>query len=230
MHPRRTPLSPNDVAHDGGPDADHASRLVRSLAIASVFGLAAIGLACSSDSGSSPSDTPTSAPDTTLPRQPRTDLAVTTTTIGPAKVGVRSTPLGDIVVDGDGMTLYVQVVGAVDGCTATCLDAWPPFRATSVTAGSGIAPGVVELAREGTTPTTEATVPSDTVPDPASTTTTTASAEGIVTIDGRPLHRFIGDARPGDTTGQDFNRTFFVVQPDGTPIQPPPPTTTTTSP
>ena len=42
----------------------------------------------------------------------------------PAKVGVRSTPLGSVLVDGRGRTLYVFDLGA---CTGSCAAAWPPY-------------------------------------------------------------------------------------------------------
>jgi predicted lipoprotein with Yx(FWY)xxD motif len=40
-----------------------------------------------------------------------------------------------------------------------------------------------------------------------------------VTYAGQPLYFFAGDEQPGDTNGQAVGDVWFVVTPDGTPIE-----------
>ena len=49
-----------------------------------------------------------------------------------ARVGVRATSLGSVLVDGRGRTLYVYDLGA---CTGSCAAAWPPFLTTGKPSG-----------------------------------------------------------------------------------------------
>lgn len=198
--------------------------------------IAAVALAaCTSDSGGpQPVTTSTVGGSSTVDRTTELDLR-TTTTLGPQRLSVRTTPLGDIVVDDQGMTLYAQALGIIDGCTGTCLDAWPALWATTVSAG-GIDAAIVSITVDAPADATTATGPEDAADDPddpggatAPPTTAAAPSEGVVTIAGRQLHRFVGDAVPGDTTGQGFNDTWYVVAPDGTLIRPTASTTSTTS-
>jgi predicted lipoprotein with Yx(FWY)xxD motif len=106
------------------------------------------------------------------------------TTSKPAvSVGVRTTPLGKILVDSRGRTLYLfqKDKGSKSTCTGACASAWPPLRATrKPTAGSG--------AR-------------------ASLISTTSRSDGApqVTYHGHPLYLFTGDQKAGDTSGQGVN-------------------------
>ncbi|MDP3062075.1 MAG: cupredoxin domain-containing protein, partial [Chloroflexota bacterium] len=49
-----------------------------------------------------------------------------------------------------------------------------------------------------------------------------------VTYNGWPLYYWWKDAKPGDTLGQNVGKVWFVVAPDGKPVQPPAPTPTST--
>jgi len=40
-----------------------------------------------------------------------------------------------------------------------------------------------------------------------------------VTLGGPPLYHFSGDEAPGDTNGQDIGDVWYVVSPDGEPIE-----------
>src|SRR3954452_16457834 len=57
--------------------------------------------------------------------------ALPTTSDGrPASVGVASTGLGDVLVDGQGRTLYLfkRDSGTMSACTGACTINWPPLR------------------------------------------------------------------------------------------------------
>ncbi len=212
--------------------------------------------ACSADEGAGPPTTAAQSPGATVATGPPVDLnATTTTTTGPAKISVRATSLGDILVDADGMTLYARGTDEADGCAGTCLDAWPQLRATSVEVSTGldaarftlVDPDANPNANPGPGPGPDSTAtglgeestnqPPDQAPgqapgQPSDAPTTVAPpplAEGAVAVSGQVLHRFVGDAVPGDTTGHGFNRTFFVVLADGTLVRPPASTTTSTT-
>ncbi|HZW03402.1 MAG TPA: hypothetical protein VFF68_05725, partial [Anaerolineaceae bacterium] len=106
-----------------------------------------------------------------------------------------SPDLGDYLVDGDGMTLYLFTNDepGVSNCSGGCLEAWPPFLVDSednITVGEGVDESLV-----GTIP-----------------------FEGgglLVTYDEWPLYYWQNDVEPGDTTGQGVNDVWFVVPPEG---------------
>lgn len=105
--------------------------------------------------------------------------------------------LGEIVVDGQGMTVYYFTTdepgSGESSCTGECLAMWPPVHA------DGEEPQV-----EGVT---------------AEVGTITGSdGELQVTIDDRPVYLYAGDSAPGDVTGQGVNDVWWVVAPDGTEI------------
>ena len=104
--------------------------------------------------------------------------------------------LGKILVDSKGMTLYMYTKDAPDksNCTAGCLKAWPPF----LTQGSPILGEGVDKTLVGTADLADGT--------------------RIVTYNHMPLYFWAKDARPGDTTGQDVNKVWYVVSPDGKPV------------
>jgi predicted lipoprotein with Yx(FWY)xxD motif len=101
--------------------------------------------------------------------------------------------LGQILVDGSGMTLYMYTKDEPDktNCTPQCLKFWPAL----ITQGSPtLGPGV-----------------------DASLVGTAAMADGskIVTYNKMPLYLFAKDTKPGDVTGQDNQKVWYVVSPDG---------------
>jgi predicted lipoprotein with Yx(FWY)xxD motif len=113
-----------------------------------------------------------------------------------ASIGVRSTPLGQILVDQNGMTLYLfeADTGTTSTCTGGCLDNWPPVLTASAPQVSGTAsPSLL-----GTTRRDDGTMQ--------------------VTYHGHPLYRFAADSAPGDTKGQglnDFGAGWDVLNPAG---------------
>ncbi|WP_439027466.1 COG4315 family predicted lipoprotein [Haloarchaeobius sp. DT45] len=105
-----------------------------------------------------------------------------------------------VLVDGDGMTLYMfdqDTKGSGESaCTGRCADAWPPLTVegeASVMVASTVTASVATIERaDGTTQ---------------------------VTAEGWPLYRFAGDKKPGDANGQGLNDAWWVLCRCGRPIR-----------
>ena len=100
--------------------------------------------------------------------------------------------LGEILVGGDGMTLYTfandeaGVSNCVDGCAVN----WPPLTVTSdeqIMVMDDVSGELGTIERE--------------------------DGSLQVTYDGMPLYFWVRDVIPGDTTGHEFNDVWFVAQP-----------------
>jgi predicted lipoprotein with Yx(FWY)xxD motif len=151
------------------------------------------GCADSDDGATAPTTTNVEGDTTSTTRRSPDLTAVPGTTAPPRPTEVTAAPsdLGQILVDGDGRTLYVLLTGT---CVGACLDAWPPVTApTGLEAGTALEGAALVVA-----------------PGPSGTPQ--------VTYRGRPLYRFGGDVEPGDVTGQGVNGVWFVVAPTGDPI------------
>ncbi|MFQ6853175.1 SCO0930 family lipoprotein [Streptomyces sp. 35M1] len=112
----------------------------------------------------------------------------------PAGLSVRKDPeLGDIVVDGRGMTVYRFTKDSAwpmkTACTGECLKKWPVVAPMAKNAVDGV--------------TTKGFVTFD-------------RPDGIKqqTIDCWPIYTFAGDKKPGDTNGQGVGGTWYAVSPD----------------
>ena len=107
------------------------------------------------------------------------------------------TALGTVVVDAGGRTVYYfdkdTANSGKSACSGACLNLWPPVKAGSAS------PSV-----DGVTGTVG--------------TITRADGTKQLTLDGRPLYLYAGDAKPGDTTGQGVQNVWWVVAPDGSKI------------
>jgi predicted lipoprotein with Yx(FWY)xxD motif len=105
-------------------------------------------------------------------------------------------PLGTIVVDGKGQTVYVfdkDTVGAASACTGVCVGLWPALTTTAAT------PTVTGVTGDvGTAP--------------------TADGKQQVTLDGHRLYIFSGDTGAKQVNGQGFMGIWWVVAPDGTKV------------
>jgi predicted lipoprotein with Yx(FWY)xxD motif len=107
------------------------------------------------------------------------------------------TDLGTILVDAQGLTLYM--FGADQNGTSTCYDdcaaTWPALTVD----GKPKAGADVD----------------------ASLLSTTERDDGTtqVTYAGLPLYHFASDSAPGDTKGQGIGDIWFVVSPEGDPIR-----------
>ncbi|MDH4111717.1 MAG: hypothetical protein OEV60_03425 [Actinomycetota bacterium] len=113
-----------------------------------------------------------------------------------ATVQIADSELGSILVDADGMTLYLFEADT-DGsstCYDDCAATWPALTGDSPTAGEG-----VEEALLGTTTRDDGTTQ--------------------VTYDGHPLYFFASDRAAGDTNGQGIGDVWYVVDPAGAAIE-----------
>ena len=122
-----------------------------------------------------------------------------TSATGGAVVSVRSTPLGSILVDSAGKTIYVFAIDSPNhsACTGACLSYWPIVTAPTTIPTS--VPGVT------------AKLGSFTRPD----------GKKQLTVNSLPVYTFSADSGPGKTSGQGKNLNgglWWVVSPAGTPI------------
>ena len=114
-------------------------------------------------------------------------------------VGIRTTPLGQILVDANGKTLYLfeKDSGTTSACYDSCASVWPPLTATGpLTAGPGTNQSLL-------------------------TTTTRKDGSMEVVYNGHPLYYFVSDKQAGDTTGQalsSFGADWYVLSAAGTKI------------
>ncbi len=119
-----------------------------------------------------------------------------------------SAALGQYLVDGKGMTLYVFTKDgpSQSNCTGTCLNKWFPLKTSGQPAiGSGIvADGIGSAAL--------------------------SDGSKVLTYYGMPLYTFSGDTVAGQTNGEGVGGFWFVVAPDGMLLQPPSSATPTPAP
>jgi len=119
--------------------------------------------------------------------------------IGATTIAVASNALGQILVDGKGMTVYLFVADhtATSTCYSSCAQLWPPVLTNAApVAGTGATASLL-----GTTMRTD--------------------GKTEVTYNGHPLYYFVTDKKPGDTTGQgvnSFGELWYVLSPAGAAI------------
>ncbi|MQB00241.1 MAG: hypothetical protein GEU78_08110 [Actinobacteria bacterium] len=116
-----------------------------------------------------------------------------------ATVEVADSDLGEVLVDGEGNTLYMFVpdeeANGEPTCYDDCAEAWPAYEAIDEpTAGSGADQSMLATVerKDGT---------------------------DQVTYNDLPLYYFSGDEAAGDTNGQGLNEVWWVVSPEGRPIK-----------
>lgn len=170
-----------------------------ALTLTAIAAIAFLSGACGSDddaaanptagatiAATEPASTTTSATDTTPPTA-ATPAAPGGATISTADAGA----LGTILTTADGLTLYTfknDVAGdGKSACEGGCAAAWPALIDGEPTAGEGV---TGELG-----------------------TITRADGAKQVTYNGMPLYRFVNDAVPGETNGQNVGSVWFVAQP-----------------
>jgi predicted lipoprotein with Yx(FWY)xxD motif len=119
----------------------------------------------------------------------------TTPGAGDALLMTADSDLGEIVVDADGMTVYMFDNDTQDSDTSTCegdcATNWP-----AVTTDSEEAPAVEGVTGEVGT-------------------ITGVDGETQVTLNGWPLYYFAGDSAAGDTNGQGQGGIWWVLDPAG---------------
>ena len=161
------------------------SRIPKLVLPAVVGGTALVTAACSSGY-SKPAGASGSTPSYSAPSGQSTG----------AMVAVASSPLGQLLVDGSGRTLYLfeADTSSSSTCYGPCAQAWPPL----LTKGSPSAGTGANAADLGTT--------------------TRNDGKAEVTYHGHPLYYYVGDSKPGDTTGQALNQfgaKWYVLAPSG---------------
>jgi predicted lipoprotein with Yx(FWY)xxD motif len=123
-------------------------------------------------------------------------LALAGATSGGARLNIATPPLGRILVDSKGITLYdfPPDKGKVSVCYGACAALWPPL----ITHGKPVAGPGVRPALLGTTKRKD--------------------GKQQVTYGGHPLYYFVSDRKPGQTTGQGVNQfggPWWVISPAG---------------
>jgi len=159
------------------------TRMTTAVVSATVLLFALAG--CTS-SPADPATDPADASPTSAAEEPATS--------GDVGLAVADTDLGEIVVDGDGMTVYMfdsdTQGGGASTCEGQCAANWP-----AVGAADGI-PAVDGVTGE-------------------LGIITGADGQPQLTLDGWPLYFFAGDAAPGDVNGQGVNDVWWVLSPAG---------------
>jgi predicted lipoprotein with Yx(FWY)xxD motif len=158
----------------------------RELFAAAIATAALLATACGGSSPSTAAASPSPSP--------ATSPAATAATIA-----VATTKLGQVLVDGKGLTLYLFVAdtGTTSTCNTSCATVWPPV----LTTGAPLAGTGANAALLGTTTRTGGTIE--------------------VTYAGHPLYYFVQDKSAGDTTGQgvnSFGALWWVLSPAGAAI------------
>ena len=138
----------------------------------------------------------------TSPAAPAAGAAATSSTASSSNHEVSalktaSTPLGDVVTDGSGMTLYLftkDTKGTTkSACTGQCLSYWPPaLMGSSAPKLTGVTGTVGSIAAPG--------------------------GGKQVTLNGWPLYYYAQDKAAGDVLGQGVMNIWWVVDTSGNPI------------
>ena len=163
--------------------------------------LLAILVAACSSGGATPSaaapETPAPASEAPASEAPASEAPASPAAGGAVTVMVADSDLGQILVDGEGRTLYMFKPDS-DG-TSTCYDEcesnWPPLTVPGdITVGEGL---------------------------DAATFTTTERTDGSTQVKAGawPLYYFANDAAPGDVNGQGVGDVWYAVSPAGEPIE-----------
>jgi predicted lipoprotein with Yx(FWY)xxD motif len=118
---------------------------------------------------------------------------------GGGVVAVADNPkLGKIIVDSKGSTLYYFLKdkqnGGSSSCSGACASVWPPYTAS----GKPTAQKGAEASKLGTIKRSD--------------------GGSQVTYNGWPLYTYVGDKKPGDTNGNDFEQfgaEWYALTPAG---------------
>lgn len=155
------------------------------------------GETASDDAAGGTATSPAAPETTTEETETTTEQTPTETQGGAAVISVAETELGEVLVDGEGFTLYLfdEDSEGVSNCSGGCAETWPPVTVDGE-------PSAEEGADESLLGTIER--------DDGSTQ---------VTYAGQPLYRYAPDAAPGDVTGQAVGDVWWVVDPGGEAIR-----------
>jgi predicted lipoprotein with Yx(FWY)xxD motif len=177
-------------------------RLLRASAL--VLGLGVALAACSSAGGTtgspaaSAADTPAASTASGggrygTPSSAPSEAPAASAAAGAVTVELVSSPLGEILADGAGRTLYVFTADSAgtSTCYEGCAPTWPPLTSDAAPAlGTGL-----DASAFGTSSRTD--------------------GSSQVTFHGMPLYYFAGDTAAGQTSGEGFGGKWYVVDKDG---------------
>ena len=113
---------------------------------------------------------------------------------GPGTVGIGDTDLGEVLVNAEGMTLYLFMPDSMEtsACTDDCVGAWPPLMLAE---GEPVAGDGIDQSLLTTAPRTD--------------------GDDQVAYNGHRLYTYAGDSAPGDTTGHGVGDVWFAVTAEG---------------
>ena len=135
--------------------------------------------------------------DPTVSEPEATQAAETDEPSDDATLAVADSDLGEILVDGEGRTVYLFKNDEAEksNCTGACMETWPPL----VVEGDPVAGDGVDADELGT-------IEHD---------------DGMtqVTYHDAPLYHFSGDTAEGDTKGQGIGDKWYVVGEDGEAVE-----------
>ena len=110
-------------------------------------------------------------------------------------IKIESSPVGDILVDGNGHTLYMFTVDGDDAsaskCVGKCQTLWPRVKGEPK-AGDGVDASLIG--------------------------TTTSDSEPQATYAGHPLYYYDKDGSAGEVTGQGVGKVWYVLDSKGAAI------------
>jgi predicted lipoprotein with Yx(FWY)xxD motif len=166
-----------------------------------VVGIAVVA-ACGGEGGGDTTTLATTGEEVTTTADAGQEEPATTTTAAPDEatttaaemmdgIHAADSDLGSILVDPDGLTLYVFTADS-DGesaCYDECASTWPPVAADTAISTD------LDAAMFGSIERTDGTQQ--------------------LTVNGMPLYLFASDTAPGDVNGQGVNDVWFVVDADG---------------
>lgn len=165
-------------------------QLLATLATAATLTLVT---ACSS-STATPAAAPAPATSAVAPTTAASSAAGTSASMV-TELKTATTSLGDIVVDGKGMVLYMYTKDTqgtqASVCTGGCATAWPPALAAAAPMLTGVT-GTVTM-----------------IP--------TASGGKQLALNGWPLYYYAKDKAAGDTLGQAVGSVWYVLDKTGAP-------------
>jgi predicted lipoprotein with Yx(FWY)xxD motif len=176
------------VAACGDDDDDDTAAETTTAAAATEAAAATTAAPADTEAAATTTPADTEAPGTTA-------ADGTTPAAGEATVATAESELGTILVDGEGLTLYMFMPDnqGPSSCEGDCLAAWPSLTGPA-TAGEGVDESLLGTAAR---------------PD---------DGTEQVTYNGWPLYYFAQDSAPGDVNGQGVGDVWFVVDPAGEPI------------
>jgi predicted lipoprotein with Yx(FWY)xxD motif len=166
-----------------------------------LIALTLIASACAPQAGSAaaaPAATSAYSVPATLAAPASTQSSAAAMPSGPAHIALgKGGQFSSFLVDDKGMSLYLYTKDSpnTSNCYDKCATAWPPL----LTSGAPVGGDGLDASKFGTTTRTDGTMQ--------------------VTYNGWPLYYFAKDKAPGDVTGQNVGKVWFLLGPSGDAIK-----------